>query len=181
LNPKRIVITGGPGTGKSTLIKLLEKSGYLCLHEVSREVILQARKEGHEQLFLNNPLLFSEKLIEGRLEQFRQVTDFKQDILFYDRGLHDVIAYLNYIDSPFPKKMHQACENHCYDLVFILPPWREIYTTDNERYESFREAEKIHFHLENTYINYNYTPIEVPKLTAEQRLSFILDQVKSNL
>ncbi len=181
MNPKRIVITGGPGTGKSTLIKLLEESGYPCLHEVSREVILQARKEGHEQLFLNNPILFSEKLIEGRLEQFRQVTDFKQDILFYDRGLHDVIAYLNYIESAFPEEMHKTCKNHSYDLVFILPPWKEIYTTDNERYESFTEAEKIHSHLKNTYKSYNYSPIEVPKLPVKQRLSFILEKIKNNL
>lgn len=181
MNPKRIVITGGPGTGKSTLIKLLEKSGYPCLHEVSREVILQARKEGHEQLFLNNPILFSKKLIEDRVSQFHQVTDFDQEVVFYDRGLHDVVAYLNYIDSNFPEEMHQACKDHCYDQVFILPPWKEIYTTDNERYESFHEAEKIYFHLENTYKNYNYSPVEVPKLPVEQRLSFILENVKNNL
>lgn len=181
MNSKRIVITGGPGTGKSTLIKLLEKRGYPCLHEVSREVILQARKEGHEQLFLKNPILFSEKLIEGRMKQFNQITEFHQQYIFYDRGMPDVIAYLNYIDSAFPKEMHQACESFCYDLVFTLPPWKEIYTTDNERYESFSEAEKIHSHLENTYKSYNYTPIEVPKLPVEQRLSFILEKVKSTL
>lgn len=181
MNPKRIVITGGPGTGKSTLIKLFERNGYPCLHEVSREVILQARKEGHEQLFLNNPILFSEKLIEGRLKQFHQLTDFDQNIVFYDRGLHDVIAYLNYIKSEFPTEMHQACENHFYDLVFILPPWKDIYTNDNERYESFSEAKKIHFYLKNTYKNYNYLPIEVPKLPVEQRLSFILEKIKNNL
>lgn len=178
MNPKRIVITGGPGTGKSTLIKLLEKSGYPCLHEVSREVILQARKEGHEQLFLNNPILFSEKLIEGRVQQFNQLSEFKHHNVYYDRGLQDVIAYLNYIECTFPEEMHMACESHCYDLVFILPPWKEIYTTDNERYESFSEAEKIHFHLENTYKSYNYTPIEVPKVPLEQRLLFILENVK---
>lgn len=181
MNSKRIVITGGPGTGKSTLIKLLEKSGYTCLHEVSREVILQARIEGHEQLFLNNPLLFSEKLIEGRIQQFHQVTEMNQQIVFYDRGLHDVIAYLKYIESRLPEEMHLACKSHCYDMVFILPPWKEIYTTDNERYESFSEAEKIHSHLENTYKNYNYSPIEVPKLPVEQRLLFILEKVKGTI
>jgi predicted ATPase len=181
LNPKRIVITGGPGTGKSTLIKLLEKSGHPCLHEVSREVILQARKDGHEQLFLNDPILFSEKLIEGRVKQYHETKDFNQTIVFYDRGLHDVVAYLNYIGSGFPGEMHEVCDSHRYDMVFILPPWKEIYTTDNERYESFREAEKIHFHLENTYKNYSYSPIEVPKLPAEQRLSFILEKIKNNL
>lgn len=179
MNPKRIVITGGPGTGKSTLIQLLEQRGYPCLHEVSREVILEARKQGHEQLFLNDPLLFSEKLIEGRINQFHQVKDFHQQPVFYDRGLHDVLAYLKYIGSDFPNEMHHTCINHCYDLVLILPPWEEIYSTDNERYESFQEAEKIYHHLVNTYKKYNYTPLEVPKLPVEKRLQFILNQIKN--
>lgn len=181
MKPKRIVITGGPGTGKSTLIKQLEKSGHPCLHEVSREVILKARKEGIEQLFLQNPLLFSEMVLAGRLKQFQELSQSKEDLIFYDRGLHDVLAYLHYFDKPFPEKMHQTCENHSYDMVFILPPWKEIYSTDNERYESFEEAIKIHFHLENTYKNYKYTPIEVPKLPIAQRLSFILKKVKNKL
>ena len=50
--PKRIAIIGGPGTGKSTLIHALEADGYSCMHEISRDVILEAQKEGVEQLFL---------------------------------------------------------------------------------------------------------------------------------
>ena len=38
---KRVIITGGPGTGKSTLLNLLEKRGYHCHQEISRAVIRQ--------------------------------------------------------------------------------------------------------------------------------------------
>ncbi|HEX5742987.1 MAG TPA: AAA family ATPase, partial [Flavobacteriaceae bacterium] len=34
----KIVITGGPGTGKSTLINELIKRGYNCLEEISRDI-----------------------------------------------------------------------------------------------------------------------------------------------
>ena len=61
-----IVIIGGPGTGKSTIIDGLLTKGYCCYPEISREVTLQAKKEGIDQLFLDNPLLFSEMLLEGR-------------------------------------------------------------------------------------------------------------------
>jgi len=62
LNPKKIVIAGGPGTGKTTLINHLKIRGFLCYNEISRQVTLEARKAGIEQLFLTEPLLFSKKL-----------------------------------------------------------------------------------------------------------------------
>lgn len=177
MKPKRIVITGGPGTGKSSVIKALESYGYPCLHEISRDVILKARKEGYEQLFLEKPLLFSELLLEGRVNQFIEGLEIKNNVVFYDRGLHDVLAYLHYADEKCPREMQVVCKSYSYDLVFILPPWEDIYTTDNERYECFEDAKQIHTHLENTYKNYNYAPIEVPKRSIEERVAYILDKV----
>jgi predicted ATPase len=63
---RRIVITGGPGTGKTSLITALESKGYTCLPEISRQVTLEAREKGIDQLFLKDPMLFSYKLLEGR-------------------------------------------------------------------------------------------------------------------
>jgi len=177
LKPKRIVITGGPGTGKSSVINTLESYGYPCLHEVSRDVILQARKEGYEQLFLEKPLLFSELLLEGRVNQFHEGLEFKNKAVFYDRGLHDVLAYLHYVGENYPEEMQIVCKSYTYDLIFILPPWEDIYTPDNERYESFEEAKQIHYYLEGAYKNYSYSPIEVPKCSIEERVAYILDKV----
>tara|TARA_R110002072_G_scaffold193809_2_gene350961 strand:+ start:4026 stop:4565 length:540 start_codon:yes stop_codon:yes gene_type:complete len=179
LKPNRIVITGAPGTGKSSLIKELESQGHPCLHEISREVILQARKEGYEQLFLEKPLLFSELLIEGRVKQYHSATALTDNFLFYDRGLHDVVAYLHYVDEKYPEEMQLVCNKHRYDMIFILPPWEEIYTSDNERYESFEEAKKIHYYLESAYKSYNYKPILVPIGSIEERVTFIIDTINS--
>ncbi|PTM01424.1 MAG: ATPase, partial [Candidatus Arcticimaribacter sp.] len=34
--PYKIVISGGPGSGKTTLINLLKERGYICFEEISR-------------------------------------------------------------------------------------------------------------------------------------------------
>lgn len=68
---QKIVLTGGPGTGKTSIIDELHKRGYLCQQEVSRRIILMARENGIEQLFLKDPLLFSKLLLEGRIQQFK--------------------------------------------------------------------------------------------------------------
>lgn len=174
MTTKKIVITGGPGTGKSTIINELIKRGYSCLEEISRQITLDAQKEGVEQLFLTNPLLFSERLLEGREKQFINADAIGNSIVFFDRGLHDVLAYMDYIGDTYPQQFIDICTRCKYDYAFILKPWEAIYTSDNERYENFDQAIKIHDNLLNTYQSYNYNLLDVPFDTVENRVNFIL-------
>jgi len=169
-----VVLIGGPGTGKSTLIDGLVEKGYICYPEVSREVILEARQQGIEQLFLEKPLLFSELLLEGRKKQFAQASSETADIVFIDRGIPDVLAYMHYIGDSYPAFFDAACKEHVYTKIFFLPPWEEIYTADDARYENYEQAKLIAGHLQETYKSYGYTLIEVPKDTPDNRILFIL-------
>ncbi|MBQ0787779.1 MAG: ATP-binding protein, partial [Oceanihabitans sp.] len=87
MNTKKIIITGGPGTGKTSIINELVKRGYNCIEEISRQITLKAREDGIEQLFLTEPLLFSELLLKGRKKQFEEANAFKEDFIFLDRGI----------------------------------------------------------------------------------------------
>jgi predicted ATPase len=178
LKTKKIVITGGPGTGKSTLINELIKRGYTCLEEISRQVTLNAKKDGIDQLFLTNPLLFSELLLKGRHQQYQEADKLNADLTFFDRGVPDVLAYMDYIGDNYPPSFINACENAVYDTVFILKPWEDIYISDNERYENFQQALEIHDCLLNTYQKYDYNLIDVPFGTIEHRTDYILKALK---
>lgn len=173
-----IVIAGGPSSGKTTLINALKDSGYICYPEISRDVIKKAQEQGIEQLFLENPLLFSELLLEGRIQQFKEAQEENTNIVFIDRGLPDVLAYMHYIGDSYPKSFTEACEQHVYSKVFILPPWKEIYTSDKERYETYEQATLIHQHLVDTYENFGYELTILPKDTVTNRLNFILNELK---
>jgi len=175
---KKIVITGAPGTGKTTLVNKLIEIGIPCLPEISREITLKAREEGIDQLFLEQPLLFSTKLIEGRTQQFYEASTFDHEFVFLDRGLPDVVAYLDFIGDSSPEEFIKTCEENRYDLVFILPPWKTIYVSDDARYENFEQAKQIDNHLVLTYKKFGYSPIVVPEASPEERLQFILDQLK---
>ncbi|WP_370479305.1 AAA family ATPase [Tamlana flava] len=178
MNTEKIVITGGPGTGKSTLINDLIKKGHTCLEEISRQVTLDAKKQGIDQLFLSNPLLFSDMLLKGRRKQFVDADIYKNETIFFDRGIPDIVAYMDYIGDIYPERFITACDNLRYHQVFILKPWRDIYTSDNERYENFNQALQIHDHLVNTYQKFGYDLVDVPFDTVENRTDFILKSLK---
>jgi predicted ATPase len=172
-----IVIIGGPGTGKSSIIEGLVAKGYCCYPEISREVTLEAQKRGIEQLFLEDPLLFSQMLLDGRIKQFNNAQNEPHQLVFIDRGIPDVVAYLDYIGDDYPNHFTDACKENVYTKIFILPPWEEIYQSDSERYENFDQAKTIYKHLTKTYINYGYDLIEVPKDSVDNRILFILDKI----
>jgi predicted ATPase len=177
VNKQTIVITGGPGTGKTTIIEKLIEQGHNCFNEISRQVTIEARKHGFEQLFLEKPLLFSELLLEGRKKQFHEAQEHDCDLIFLDRGIPDILAYMHYIGDSYPAFFDQACKDHKYSKVFILPPWQEIYISDEARYENYEQAKLIYDHLVETYKKYGYDLIEVPKGTLDNRILFILEEL----
>ncbi|GGW26612.1 AAA family ATPase [Arenibacter certesii] len=179
MNSKKIVITGGPSTGKTSIINKIEALGYFCFEEISREITLKAREEGIPHLFKTDPLLFSQRIMEGRANQFKEAEKIDEPIIFFDRGLPDVTAYMDCFGQAYGPHFVKECKSHRYDVVFLLPPWKEIHASDNERYESFEEAQRIHSFLEKTYREYGYTIIEVSKGTVDERVTFILNSLKN--
>ncbi|MDT0552082.1 ATP-binding protein [Urechidicola vernalis] len=174
---QKIVITGGPGTGKSTVINELERRGFYCIHEISRQVTLDAREKGIEQLFLTNPLLFSEMLLEGRTNQYISASNSDPELVFFDRGIPDVFAYMDFTNSKYPTKFKQLSKEHLYTTVFLMPPWKDIYKSDNERYESYEESLEIYRHIKNAYTELGYSIIEVPFGSVKERTDFVLESL----
>lgn len=177
LKKQIVVITGGPGTGKTTIIDQLIVDGYTCFPEISRQIIFDAKKNGIEQLFLENSLLFSDLLLEGRIKQFEEANYHENELVFLDRGIPDILAYMHYIGDSYPEAFDEACLKSMYSKVFILPPWKEIYKSDEARYENFEQATLIYNHLKETYQKYGYQTIEVPVGKLEDRVQFILNEL----
>ncbi len=174
---QRVVITGGPSTGKTSIINELLHRGYCCFEEISRQVTLEAQQNGIEQLFLKDPLLFSQKLLDGRIVQHQKAWEEEAGLVFLDRGVPDVLAYLEFSGDSYPDHFINACKTHRYDLVFMVRPWEEIYQQDNERYESFEQALEIDTYLEMTYARFGYQTIEVPFDSVQNRVNFIINHL----
>ncbi len=185
LGSKKVVITGGPGTGKTSVIKGLEENGFHCFHEIIRDMTSKAKAEGDPEKFTSNPLVFvddafqfNKDLLYGRIKHYIASESIQKSIIFFDRGIPDVLAYMDFFGQSYDQEFTVPCQNHKYDHVFILPPWREIYVSDDERLETFEEAEKIHEALTETYTQFGYVPQEVPKGSVGDRIDFIREKLK---
>lgn len=185
MNFKRIVITGAPGTGKTAIINALENSGLYCFHEFIRSMTLEAKSELHANSMLGNPIAFvtdskqfNKQLLEGRKKQYKDGEQQKKAHVFYDRGMPDVLAYMDYFNQAYGADFIDECQNHSYDSIFLLPPWEEIYVQDNERLETYLQATEIHEHLKNTYTSLGYEVKEVPFGTVAERLTYITNHLE---
>jgi predicted ATPase len=172
---QKIVITGGPGTGKTMIVNELISRNHKCLEEISREITLKAREEGKEQLFLTEPLLFSQLLLEGRVNQYIEADKYRENQVFFDRGIPDVHSYMNFFNTDFPSVYIESSNKYRYTHIFLLPPWEAIYTSDNERYETYEESLEIYHHLKDGYRDCGYKVVEVPFGTVTERTDFILN------
>lgn len=183
--PKRIVITGAPGTGKTSIVKKLETSGYYCYHEIIRDMTAEAKQVESTQkqvsnplVFVDDPMAFNNALLNGRKAHFDDSLSIQEAICFFDRGMPDVLAYMDYFNQKYPTSFETICHEKRYDHIFILPPWKSIYTSDNERLESFAEAEELHHNLSETYKRFGYDPILVPKASVDERMLFVLNTIQ---
>jgi predicted ATPase len=75
----------------------------------------------------------------------------------------------------------QVQEFRYNDVVFLLPPWLEIYRTDTERDQSFSEAVAVCEHLRTWYTQWRYTVVEVPPGSVTARADFILSTIQTAL
>jgi len=172
----RYILTGGPGSGKSTLLTELSKNGYQCFEEISRIVIREQHSIGGNKVPWSNLADFAEICYERMCSQLVECQPEK--ICFYDRGLPDVIAYMRRGGLSVPQHYFDKC-NEYNSTVFITPPWQEIFINDDERPESFKDAEEIFIFLKNTYIELDFDVIELPKASLPERVRFVESYLSS--
>lgn len=179
-NQKLYIITGGPGVGKTLLLNELSRQGCKTVPEDARQIIREQMKINGEGLPWKNKALYSHLMLHASVETYKRViNEPSSKIVFFDRGILDTICYMQMENIPISDGLRIAVSLRPYQTkVFILPPWEEIYKTDNERKQTWEEAVFTFEKMKETYLKFGYNIIEVPKCSVEERAKFVLDSIK---
>jgi predicted ATPase len=180
-NANLFVISGGPGAGKTTVLRELEKVGYPHAPEVARQIIEEQVQDGGFALPWRDREAYTWLMLQRSIESYLEHTPCLQPI-FSDRGLPDTLCYARLIGLKEEEAIRSACESYRYaPIVFLAPPWKEIYETDSERKQDFAEAERTFDLMTAVYTECGYTVVELPRSTPLERALFILESLKKPL
>lgn len=169
------LFTGGPGAGKSTVIELLAKQNKLVVPEVARNIIRHQKTIKGTATHDGDRTAYTALMLERSIEDFERLTSIDASV-YFDRGLPDLYAYTMRYCGGVTETVKQAIAKYRYNpKVFLFPPWAEIYCHDTERKQSFQEAIATWEAVKEGYADCGYLTIEVPKLSVEERVQFILN------
>ena len=169
------VITGGPGSGKTTLVEYLERQGFYRSNEAGRGIIQDQMAVDGPALPWRDRALFAELMLSWEMRSYRFAEELAvEETVLFDRGIPDVIGYLRLETLDVPAHILRAGEQFRYNRrVFIAPPWPEIYRRDAERKQDLDTARRTHAVMKSVYTELGYELIELPRLPVAARADFI--------
>ncbi|MCO6188353.1 AAA family ATPase [Rhizobium sp. L1K21] len=169
---KRVLISGCSGGGKSTLLQELSARGYATVEEPGRRIVQEEKASGGKALPWIDMEAFARRAIDMALVDHAAHED-AQNWAFFDRGLIDALAALQHTTgAPLDEKL--AASHRYNTMVFITPPWPEIYASDPERRHGLNDAIAEYERLLQTFPSLGYTIILLPKTPVGERADFIL-------
>lgn len=165
------VITGGPGSGKTTTVNILRARGYITTMEHARHFIDTQRLKGRTlEEVRENQREFQLGVLDMQIEQEKQISPNVQ--VFLDRAIPDALAYYRFLNLSLDEKLIEALKMVSYKKVFIMDylPLKNDYA----RREDAEGQKKIHQLITEVYEALPFPVIHVPVLPEEERVDFIL-------
>lgn len=194
----RIVLTGGPGSGKTTVLDTINKvytsMGYkvIIVEETATYLIEKGIKpfgEGSINLLDFQELVLSMQLAKEKIiDRAIEMMDEEKVIVIYDRGAIDNLAYMNEFE------FKEVCNRlnsvptftdlmNKYDLVINLVGRKDFYTTENNkaRSEKVDEALTLGEKTLKSWLGHKKLKIVLPKDEMEDKIKEVLNIINEEL
>ena len=170
---KKFIITGGPNSGKSTVLNLLAEIGFGTLEESSK-ILIETKKI----MPWDNQQLFCEEFLKLQIEREKNI---QGNIVFLDRSLVDPIAYAEISQSPIEMNAFEiSIAEANYDRDVFLFQLLPLYRNETHRADTEEQAIAADKKLREVYTRMGFKVVNVPLFSDEaekskaMRLAFIL-------
>src|SRR5579872_3239541 len=172
---QRLIIAGGPGSGKSSLLAALAASGEVCYEEIARPFIREQLACGGNLLPWGDVVGFARECGERMRAQIAHSGAHAR--AFFDRGLPDLMGYLRHGGHAPPEALRAGSRAYT-PLVFFTPAWRDIYVNDSERPQTYSHAAELSAHVRDAYVECGFRVVEMVKGTVAERVRQVREHLK---
>ena len=173
--PNWYVITGGPSSGKTTILDELTRLGFTTFPDAARVLIDKEIKKGKSiKEIRKNEADFQRRVLKIKIEAEKKAP--KDKVIFFDRGIPCSIAYYQTCGLD-PKEILKACPENRYKKVFFLEqlPVKKDYA----RTEDEKAIKDLNMILQKSYQDLGYKLINIPVAPKEVRVRKILEEIKN--
>ena len=171
--PKKYILTGGPGTGKSSIILALEQMGEYTIREAAEDYIKYKQASGQPEPWTEPD--FQDRILDLQMQREERIHP-KAERVFIDRGLADGAAYAEEGLGTYERIMAEAGKEK-YEKIFIIENLGFTEKTEVRR-EDQEEAIRIGEKLEQIYKDLGYKPIRIPAGPVKERMKRILAEIE---
>ena len=168
------VITGAPCSGKTSVIKEIERRGIRVIHEVARNYIDRQLGKGLRLEEIKADVLqFERHILQEKIRIEEALTETEP--VFFDRGVPDSIAYYH-LEGLDPAEPLTYSRRTRYRRVFFFE--RFDFLQDEVRSEDAMLAAKLNDLLLAAYAQIGYDVIRVPVMTVADRTDLVLRAIR---
>lgn len=167
------VLTGGPSSGKSSVLQELKKLGYIVYLEAARVLIDKEIAKGKIlKEIRKDEGKFQKKILKIKIKTEKVAP--KDKIVFFDRAIPDSIAYYQTCGLN-PKDVLKFCKRKIYRKIFFLEqlPLKNDYA----RIEDSKTIKKLNSLLKKSYEDLGYKIIKIPIASIQERIKKILAEI----
>lgn len=169
---RRVVVSGCSGGGKSTLLEVLAGRSFATVPEPGRRIVRDEMARGGTALPWIDMAAFATRALALAQADHAAVAA-APDWVFFDRGVVDAAVALTACAEE-PTLAPLVAGHRYHPVMFLAPPWPEIYVRDAERPKDFATAMAEYEQLARAYPALGYRVVTLPSASPEQRADFAL-------
>ncbi len=178
---RHVIVAGGPGAGKTTLIAELVRRGHRAVSDSAREVIAERRAQGlpprPDARAFTAEVLRRDEAKRAALAGSAAATA-RDAVVFHDRSVLESLAMLHQAGGLDLPALRERCAARPFHArVFVLPPWPAIYRTDAERDHPFEHARRVHDEVVRWYASLGFVVDTVPCADVAARADHVLQRL----